>query len=82
MPDVAILGQFVPGYEASGCFGIGAPKNTPVEIIGKLNSEINNALADPQIKARLADLSATALGGSPAEFGKLMADETEKWGKG
>ena len=81
LPDVATMGDFVPGYEASGCFGIGAPKNTPAEVIGKLNSEINNALADPKIKARLADLGTTVLGGSPGEFGKLIADETEKWAK-
>ena len=71
----------MPGYEASSIFGLGAPKNTPAEIIDKLNKEINAALADPKIKARLADLDGTVLGGSPADFGKLIADETEKWGK-
>jgi len=81
LPDVPTIGEFVPGYEASGWQGIGAPKNTPAEIIAKLNREINAALADPQIKARLADLGSTALAGSPASFGKLIADETEKWGK-
>ena len=71
----------MPGYEASAWFGIGAPKNTPAEIIDRLNREINAALADPKIKARLADLGGTALPGSPADFGKLIADETEKWAK-
>jgi len=81
LPDVPTIGEFVPGYEASGWQGIGAPKNTPAEIIAKLNSEINAALADPQLKARLAVLGSTRLAGSPAGFGKLIADETEKWGK-
>ena len=75
------MGDFVPGYEASAWFGIGAPKNTPAEIIDKLNKEINAGLADPKIKARLADLGGTVLAGSPADFGKLIADETEKWAK-
>ena len=75
------MGEFVPGYEASSIFGFGAPKNTPAEIIDKLNKEINAGLADPKIKARLADLDGTVLGGSPADFGKLIAEETEKWGK-
>ena len=75
------MGEFVPGYEASSIFGFGAPKNTPAEIIDKLNKEINAGLADPKIKARLADLDGTVLVGSPADFGKLIADETEKWGK-
>jgi tripartite-type tricarboxylate transporter receptor subunit TctC len=81
LPDIPTLGEFVPGYEASSVFGLGAPKNTPIEIIDKLNKEINAALADPNFKARLANLDGTALGGSPADFGKLIADETEKWGK-
>ena len=81
LPDIPTVGDFVPGYEASAWFGIGAPKNTPAEIIDKLNKEINAALADPKIKARLADLGGMALAGSPADFGKLIADETEKWGK-
>jgi tripartite-type tricarboxylate transporter receptor subunit TctC len=81
LPDFPTLGEFVPGYEASSVFGLGAPKNTPIEIIDKLNKEINAALADPNFKARLANLDGTALGGSPADFGKLIADETEKWGK-
>ena len=71
----------MPGYEASAGYGLGAPKNTPAEIVDKLNKEINAALADPKIKARLADLGGTALAVSPADFGKLIADETEKWGK-
>ena len=81
LPDIPTVGEFVPGYEASAWYGIGAPKNTPAEIIDKLNSEINAGLADPKIKARLADLGGTVLPGSPADFGKLIADETEKWGK-
>ena len=81
LPDIPTVGDFVPGYEASGWIGLGAPKNTPAEIIDKLNKEINAGLADPKIKARLADLGGTVLAGSPAEFGKLIADETEKWGK-
>ena len=81
LPDIPALGEFVPGYEASSIFGFGAPKNTPAEIIDKLNKEINAGLADPKIKARLADLDGTVLVGSPADFGKLIAEETEKWGK-
>jgi len=81
LPDLPTVGESVPGYEASGWFGIGAPKNTPTEIVNKLNKEVNAALADPSMKARLADLGGTALAGSPAEFGKFIADETEKWGK-
>ena len=81
MPDVPTVGEFLPGYEASYWWGVGAPRSTPVELINKLNREINGALADPKIKARLADLGGTVLPGSPAEFGKLIADETEKWGK-
>jgi tripartite-type tricarboxylate transporter receptor subunit TctC len=81
LPDIPTVGEFVPGYEASSIFGFGAPKNTPAKVIDKLNREINAALADPKIKARLADLDGTALPGSPAEFGTLLAAETEKWGK-
>ena len=81
LPDVPTIDEFVPGYEASSVFGLGAPKNTPIEIIEKLNKEINAALADPKFKARLANLDGTVLAGSPADFGKLIADETEKWGK-
>ena len=71
----------MPGYEASQWFGIGAPKNTPADIVDKLNTEINAGLADPKIKARLADLGGEVLALSPADFAKLIAEETEKWGK-
>jgi tripartite-type tricarboxylate transporter receptor subunit TctC len=81
LPDIPTVGEFVPGYEASAFWGIGAPRNTPVEIIDKLNKEINAGLADPKVKARLADLGGAVLPGAPADFGKLIADETEKWGK-
>jgi tripartite-type tricarboxylate transporter receptor subunit TctC len=81
LPNLPIVGDFVPGYEASAWYGIGAPKNTPAEIVDKLNKEINAALADPKIKGRLVDLGGTVLGGTPADFGKLIAEETEKWGK-
>jgi tripartite-type tricarboxylate transporter receptor subunit TctC len=81
LPDIATMSDFLPGYEASSLYGIGAPRNTPVEIIDKLNVEINSGLADPQLKARLAGLGGTILAGSPAEFGKLIVEETEKWGK-
>jgi tripartite-type tricarboxylate transporter receptor subunit TctC len=75
LPDVSAIGDFLPGYEASGITGLGAPKNTPAD------KEVNAGLADPKIKARLAELGGTALPGSPADFGRLIADETEKWGK-
>jgi tripartite-type tricarboxylate transporter receptor subunit TctC len=81
LPDVPTVAEFVPGYEASNWYGIGAPRNTPVEVIEKLNKETNAGLADPKLKARLADLGGTPLLGSPADFGKLIAEETEKWGK-
>jgi tripartite-type tricarboxylate transporter receptor subunit TctC len=81
LPDIQTVGEFVPGYEASIALGVGAPKRTPVEIIDKLNREINAALADPKIESRLADLGGTPLAGSPADFARLIADETEKWGK-
>jgi tripartite-type tricarboxylate transporter receptor subunit TctC len=81
LPDVPAVGEFVPGYEASGWYGVGAPKNTPVEIIGKLNKEINATLADPRLKARLADLGAEPMTMTPAEFEKFVVDETEKWAK-
>jgi tripartite-type tricarboxylate transporter receptor subunit TctC len=81
LPEIPTIGEFVPGYEASSVFGLGAPKNTPTEIIDKLNKEINAALNDSKFKARLANLDGTALGGSPADFGKLIADETVKWAK-
>ena len=81
LPDIPTLGEFVPGYEASTWYGIGAPKNTPGEIVETLNKEINAALADPKMQARLADLGATVLPSSPSDFGKLIAEETEKWAK-
>jgi tripartite-type tricarboxylate transporter receptor subunit TctC len=81
LPEVPALAEFLAGYEASGWNGVCAPRNTPVEIIGKLNNAINAGLADPKMKARLADLGAAPLGGSAADFGKLIAEETDKWGK-
>ena len=81
LPDIPTVGEFVAGYEASVWFGVGAPKNTPTKIVDRLNKEINAGLADPKMKARLADLGGTVLPGTPADFGKLIADETEKWGK-
>jgi tripartite-type tricarboxylate transporter receptor subunit TctC len=81
LPDVPTVGDFLLGYEANLWSGFGAPKNTPAEIVVKLNKEINAGLADPRMKARLADLGATVLALSPADFGKLIADDTEKWGK-
>ena len=81
LPDIPTVADFVPGYEASGVHGIGAPKNTPAEIVDKLNKEINAALTDPKMKARLADLGVAVLPGSPAAFGKLIAEETDKWAK-
>jgi tripartite-type tricarboxylate transporter receptor subunit TctC len=80
-PDISTMGDFVRGYETSQWYGIGVPTNTPVEIVEKLNREINAALADPKMKARLADIGGTVLPGSAADFGKLIADETEKWAK-
>jgi tripartite-type tricarboxylate transporter receptor subunit TctC len=81
LPDVPTVAETVPGYEASTFHGMGAPRNTPPEIIDKLNTEINAGLADPKIKARIADLGGTVFSGSPADFGKFITDETEKWGK-
>ena len=81
LPDIPTVAESLPGYETSFWGGIGAPKNTPAEIVDKLNKEINAGLADPKIKARLADLGATTLALSPADFGRLIADETEKWAK-
>jgi tripartite-type tricarboxylate transporter receptor subunit TctC len=81
LPDVPTVAEIVPSYEASFWGGIGAPRNTPVEIIDKLNMEINEALADRKMKARFADLGTLAIAGSPAEFRNFIADETEKWGK-
>jgi tripartite-type tricarboxylate transporter receptor subunit TctC len=81
LPELATVGEFLPGYEASQWYGIGAPKSTPAEIIDKLNKEINAGLADPKLKVRFADIGGTVLPGSPADFGKLIGDETEKWRK-
>jgi tripartite-type tricarboxylate transporter receptor subunit TctC len=81
LPDIPTVGDFVPGFEATAAPGVGAPRNTPAEIIDRLNKEINAGLADPRIKARLAELGGTVLAGSPADFGRLISDETEKWGK-
>jgi len=81
LPDVPTVREFVPGYEASTWSGVGAPKAMPAEIVDKLNKEVNAAIADPKMRTRLADLGSTALAGSPADFGKLIADETEKWAK-
>jgi tripartite-type tricarboxylate transporter receptor subunit TctC len=81
LPDVPTVGEFVPGYEASTWFGVGAPKNTSSQIIDKLNKEINAGHADPKLKAQLASLGGTVLPGSPADFAKLIADDTEKWAK-
>ena len=81
LPDIPTIGDFVPGFEASQWVGLSAPKNTASEIINKLNSEINAGLADPKLKARFADLGGMVLPGSVADFTKLIADDTEKWGK-
>jgi tripartite-type tricarboxylate transporter receptor subunit TctC len=81
LPDIPAVNEFVPGYEASSVWGLGAPRNTAVEIIERLNKEINAATADPKIRARIADSGGTVLPGSPADFAKLIVDETEKWAK-
>jgi len=81
LPDIPTVGEFVPGYEASTWYGVGAPKATPAEIIEKLNKEINASLADPKLQARLTDLGGTVIMGSPADFGKFIAEETEKWSR-
>jgi tripartite-type tricarboxylate transporter receptor subunit TctC len=81
LPELPTVAEFVPGYEASTWYGVGVPKNTPVEIIDKLNREINAALSEPRLKVRIADLGGTPLTGSPADFGRHIAAETEKWGK-
>jgi tripartite-type tricarboxylate transporter receptor subunit TctC len=81
LPDLPTVGDFVPGYETSGWFGIGAPRNTPAAIIYRLNKEINAGLADPRIKVRFVDLGATVFPGSPADFARFIVDETEKWAK-
>jgi tripartite-type tricarboxylate transporter receptor subunit TctC len=81
LPDVPVLSDTLPDYEASAWFGIGAPKSTPAELIERLNKEVNISIADPKLKARLANLGGTVLAGSPADFGKLISDEANKWGK-
>jgi tripartite-type tricarboxylate transporter receptor subunit TctC len=81
LPDVPTVAETVPGYEASAFFGMSAPKGTPPEIIDKLNKEINAALADPKVKARLADLGGIVIPGTPADFGNVVAEETDKWAK-
>jgi tripartite-type tricarboxylate transporter receptor subunit TctC len=81
LPDIPVVSETLPGYEVSAWFGVGAPKNTPDEIIERLNKEVNAGIADPKFKARLASLGGTVLAGSPADFGKFIADETEKWRK-
>ena len=81
LPAIPTVSDFLPDYEASTWYGVGAPKNTPADIIDRLNKEINAALADARMKARIADLGGTVLPGSPADFGRLIADETEKWAK-
>jgi tripartite-type tricarboxylate transporter receptor subunit TctC len=81
LPDLPTVGEFVPGYETSQWYGVGVPKNTPAEIVDKLNKEVNVGLVDPKLKARLADLGGIALAGSPVDLGKFIADETEKWAK-
>jgi tripartite-type tricarboxylate transporter receptor subunit TctC len=81
LPQLPTLGEFVPGYEASGLYGVGVPQGTPAEIVDKLNREINTAVNDPKMKPRLADLGGTVLSGTAADFGRLLAGEVEKWGK-
>ena len=81
LPDLSTVGEFVPGYKASGWFGVGAPRKTPAEIVDRLNHEINAGLADSRLKARFADLGASVFAGSPSDFARHIAEETEKWGK-
>src|SRR5262249_27773800 len=81
LPDIPTVAEFLPGFEASLWYGIAGPRNTPVEVIDKLNKEINAALADPRMKARIVDLGGDALALSPTDFGKHIAEETEKWAK-
>ena len=81
LPDIPTVDEFVPGYESFGWVGVGVPRNTPIDIVGKLNGEINAGLANSKIKARLAGLGSTPLGGSPADFGKLIAEQTDRWAK-
>ena len=81
LPDVPTVGEFLPGYEASSWYGVGVPRNTPADIVARLNGEINAGLADPRLEARLGDMGGTMLAGSPADFGRLIAEVTEKWAK-
>ena len=81
LPEIPTVADFVPGYEASQWYGFAAPKNTPAEIVDKLNKEINAGIADPGMKAQLAAIGGEPMPGSPADFGRLIAEETEKWGK-
>ena len=81
LPDVPALGETLPGYEASSWYGIGGPKRTPEDVIEKLNKEVNVSIADPKLQAKLANLGGTALGGPPAAFAKLIADEVKKWSR-
>jgi tripartite-type tricarboxylate transporter receptor subunit TctC len=81
LPAIPAVSEFVPGYDASAFYGLGGPKNTPAEIVDRLNKEVNAALADPKMKARFSDLGGTVIAGSPADFGSFIADETERWGK-
>jgi tripartite-type tricarboxylate transporter receptor subunit TctC len=81
LPGIPTVGDFLPGFEADSWYGVGAPKNTPAEVVGRLNKEINTILADPKIKAQFFELGATVFASSPADFGKLIAEETEKWAK-
>jgi tripartite-type tricarboxylate transporter receptor subunit TctC len=81
LPDLPTVAEFVPGYESSQWYGLGAPRATPVELVDKLNKEVNGALANPKFRARLAEIGATPLAGSPADFGRLIANDTEKWSK-
>ena len=81
LPDVPTVSEFVPGYEATTWYGVGVPRNTPAKIVDKLNKEVNAALDDPKMKIRVAEMGETTISTSPADFGKLIAEETEKWGK-
>jgi tripartite-type tricarboxylate transporter receptor subunit TctC len=81
LPDLPAVAEFVPGYEATAWFGAGAPRTTPVEIVDKLNRDINACLVDPKLRARIVDLGGIAITGSPADFGRLIVEETEKWAK-
>ena len=81
LPDIPALAEFIPGYEASAWYGVSAPRNTPQTVIDRLNKEISAGLADPALQARLVDLGGMIVPGSPADYGKLVSDETEKWAK-